>query len=125
MQCDFSWNNVNKWLFSPEGTEKRQETEGVTPTLAKSSLLNQYIYWDYLQEHRGGVGSKPSTSQKAHPSTGDDTQKLHLWSALPHLQAAQPTGIPFSAVMDCFVYPEEGPHGSSSFPELAEPWSLP
>lgn len=55
----------------------------------------QNVYWNCLQVHGWGDSyrnmddSKPAASLKPHNVMGEDSLKLHLWSTLDNLQAAQ------------------------------------
>lgn len=68
---------------------------GRTPTTDQSmipfqsSLINQWIYQGYLQEHEQGVAftsfSDSGNIIENSTSTGDFSQNLHPWSSLPNL----------------------------------------
>lgn len=45
--CTFSWENMKQHLFSPE---KAPVTAKEMIPL-KKSLVSQWVYWEYLQEH--------------------------------------------------------------------------
>lgn len=72
--CYFSWE------FSLP--QYRQDTDRPKePVLSKSSLVDEWVYSSYLEEHGWLTGS--CITRKPHPSMNDDSEKLPLWSLLP------------------------------------------
>lgn len=68
---------------------------------SKSTLVNQWVFLDYVQEYGWGVmykimeDSKTAASPKVHPCMGDSSRKLETWSAPHSLQAARHGGESF------------------------------
>lgn len=71
---------------------KPQIKVNITP---KSNLVNQRVYWVYLQEYGRGVSyqsqdnSTAAASWKVHPCIDDNSWKLQPWHSLHDLQKSQ------------------------------------